>query len=68
MNRVKAKLNQLLHSDAVKRIAHTFWQAAGGALVAGLVTVHSSADVKSVVMVAVAAGLAAVKALVVSRG
>lgn len=53
--------------EGVKRVIHTFYQAAGGVLVSQLVTVHSTSDVKGVVAVAVAAGLAAVKALVVSR-
>ena len=49
----------------MKRVIHTFWQAAGGALVAGLVTVRSTADVKLTVATAVAVGLAAVKAALV---
>jgi hypothetical protein len=51
--------------EGFKRVIHTFWQAAGGALVAGLVTVKSTADVKLTVATAVAVGLAAVKAAVV---
>lgn len=48
---------------------HTAWQAAFGALFAGLVTVKSSADVKATVMVAVATFLAALKAAYLnSRG
>lgn len=67
MQFVKGKLNQLLHNDQVMRVIHTFYQAAAGALVAGLFAAHSTADVKGVLTVAVAAGLAAVKALFVSR-
>lgn len=46
-----------------KRVFHTFWQVAGGVLVQHLLAARSSADVKSAVVVAVASGLAAVKAL-----
>jgi hypothetical protein len=69
-NNMLAKLKNLTYSfwnSEGRRVFHTFWQAAVGALVAGLVTVHSTSDVKAVVMVAVTAGMAAVKALVVSR-
>lgn len=50
-----------------RKVFHTFWQAAGGVLIAGLLAARSSQDVKAVVAVAVAAGLAAVKAAVVAR-
>jgi hypothetical protein len=48
--------------DGIKRVIHTFWQAAGGALFAGLITAKSTADVKLAVGTAVAVGLAAAKA------
>lgn len=53
--------------DGVKRVLHTFWQAAAGVLVAQLLVARSSTDVHAAVIVAVAAGLAAVKALLLSK-
>lgn len=65
MNKLKALWNSL--PEGVKRVLHTFWQAAAGVLFAGLVTVHSTSDAKLVIAGAVATGLAAVKAYLVSR-
>jgi len=65
-NFLKAKLVVLWNGEG-RKVFHTFWQAAIGALVAGLLAAKSTNDVKATVMVAVATGLAAVKALVVSR-
>lgn len=65
---VKGLLRKLYLNDQVRRVFHTFIQAAAGVLVAGLLAAHSTADVKGVLTVAVAAGLAAIKALVVSKG
>lgn len=48
-------------------VLHTAWQAALGALVAGLVTVKSTADVKALVMVVVATFLAALKAAYLAK-
>ena len=67
MNKVKNLVRSLVASDAVRRVLHSFWQAAGGVLLAGVFAAHSSGDVKALVIAACAAGLAAVKALVVSR-
>lgn len=67
MQFVKSVLRAIRHNDLVMRIFHTFWQAVGGALAAGLGTAHSTADVKGVVFVAVTAGLAALKSLVLSK-
>ena len=52
--------------DSLKRVLHTFWQAAGAALLTGFLAAHSSQDVKAVVFTAGATGLAAVKALLLS--
>jgi uncharacterized membrane protein YebE (DUF533 family) len=67
MSKLKGFLKSVLASEAVRRVLHTFWQAAGGALVAGLLAAKSTSDVKLTVATAVAVGLAAVKALLVSR-
>lgn len=50
-----------------RKVFHTFWQAAGGVLIAGLLASRSSADVKLALGAAFAVGLAAVKAALVSR-
>lgn len=42
-------------------VVHTFWQAASGVLVAGLLASKSTSDVKGVIALAVATGLAALK-------
>lgn len=65
MNKVKSMWSRI--PDPVKRVFHTFWQAAGGALVAALLTARSTADVKLAVMGAVAVGLAAVKGMLLSK-
>lgn len=65
MQKLKALVNALIHNDKVMRVVHTFWQAAGGVLIAGLLAAHSSSDIKLSLAAALAAGLAAVKALVV---
>jgi len=57
---LESKLYKLLSAQAP--VLHTAWQAALGALVAGLWTVRSTADVKALVMVVVATFLAALKA------
>lgn len=65
-----AKVKNLVYkfwNSEGRKVLHTFWQAAGGVLIAGLVASRSTADVKLAVAAAVATGLAAVKALVVSR-
>jgi len=67
-NKLKNFVHSLIVSDGFKRALHTFWQAAGGVLLAGVFAAHSTGDVKALVVAAFAAGLAAVKALVVSRG
>lgn len=64
---LKGLVKKLVNNPLVMHVFHTFWQAAAGVLFAGLVTVHSSADAKRVIAVAVATGLAAVKAMVVAR-
>ncbi len=66
MEKLKTKVEALWAKlpDPVKRVFHTFWQAAAGALVAGVLTVHSTADAQLLVATAVAVGLAAVKAYV----
>lgn len=64
--KLKGIVKTLAKNEGVRRVFHTFWQAAGGVLVAGLLTVHSTADVKLLVASSVAVGLAAVKAFVLS--
>lgn len=66
MQKVKDLAYKLWNSEG-RKVFHTFWQAAAGALVSGLFAAKSTQDVKAVVMVAVAAGLAAVKAMAVAR-
>lgn len=65
------KLNAIVHwfttSDSVRRVLHTFWQAAGGLLLSGLLAAHSTTDVKMAVGAALAAGLAAVKAAFLAK-
>jgi hypothetical protein len=67
MNKLKSILKSLWSNDNVRRVVHTAWQAFGGALVAGLLVAHSTADVKLTVASAVAVGLAALKAALVAR-
>lgn len=67
MNRVKQTLlyleSRLMAFLSLQTPAlHTAWQAALGALVAGLWTVKSTNDVKALVMVVVATFLASLKA------
>lgn len=64
MQKVKSLWGQV--PDSVKRVLHTFWQAAGGVLLQQLLVAQGSVDAKAVVMVAGAAGLAAVKGLLLS--
>jgi len=59
---LKSKLSQVLHSDQVRRIWHTAWQAAGSALIVSLLAARSSADVKAALIAAGAVALAALKA------
>lgn len=63
---IKAIATSIWKDDNVRRIVHTFWQAAAGALIAGLTVAQSTSDVKLTVATAVAVGLAAVKGLVLS--
>lgn len=66
---LKSQILKAAHNDAVRRVFHTFWQAAGGVLLAALFAAHSSQDVKLALGAALAAGLAAVKNLYqVKRG
>ena len=53
--------------DLVRRVFPLFCQSVGGVLLSSLLLVHSSQDAKMVVGAALAAGLAAVKALLVSK-
>lgn len=64
----KVVIKSIWNSDSVRRVLHTFWEVAGGALVAGLLTAKSTADVKLAVATAVTVGLAAVKNALVARG
>lgn len=64
---LKELLASVVKNDHVRRVFHTFWQAALGALLAGLVVAKSSHDVKLAVGAAFATGLAAVKALYVAN-
>lgn len=63
-------IDRVLYALLAKQspVLHTAWQAAAGALVAGLVTVRSTADVKALVMVVVATFLAALKAAYLKSG
>lgn len=56
----KSKLRQFILSE--RPVMHTAWEVAAGALVAGLLSVHSTADVKLVLTGAVTSGFAALKA------
>lgn len=67
MRNLKNLAYRLWNSEG-RKVFHTFWQAAGGVLIAGLLASKSTADVKLAVGAAVATGLAAVKALLLSRG
>ena len=67
MNKLKNLVLRLVALDSVRRVLHTFWQVASPILFTQLFMARSSQDVKSAVVVAGAAGLAAVKALVVGR-
>lgn len=51
--------------DGLRRVIHTAWQVAISTLVVNLSLVHSTKDVKSLLVVVGAAVLAAVKAAVV---
>lgn len=63
------KLTNLWNSlpDAVKRVVHTFWQSFLAALLVSVWTVHDVQTAKVALFAAVAAGLSAVKGLVVAR-
>jgi hypothetical protein len=65
MNKLKQLWNAI--PEGVKRVLHTAWQAAGGVLIAHLLVAHSTQDVKASVAVALAAGLAALKAAILMR-
>lgn len=58
----KAEAALFTFLDAQVPALHTAWQVTAGGLVAGLLTVHSTADVKVVVVAFVATFLAALKA------
>lgn len=64
---MKELLKRFINNDYVRRVFHTFWQAAGGMLIAGLLAAHSTQDVKFALGAALAAGLAAIKAMLVSK-
>jgi len=67
MHKIKVLFFSLVSNKFVMAVAHTFWQAAGGVLVASLFAAHSTADVKGAIAVAVATGLAAVKNTYVAK-
>lgn len=67
LRKLKELAKRVWANDNVRRVWHTFWQAAGGVLVAGLLAAHSSADVKAAVFLAATTGFSAVKALYISR-
>lgn len=67
MEKVKLFVLSLVRNDYVRRVFHTFWQAAGGVLLSALVLANSTQDVKLAFAAAFAAGLAAVKALFVAK-
>jgi hypothetical protein len=64
---VKELAKKLWANDFVRRVVHTAWQAAAGVLVSGVLTAHSAADVKALVIVAVAAALSAAKGAIVAK-
>lgn len=63
----KSLLKSVWANDGVRRVVHTFWQAAAGSLVAGLFAAKSTSDVKLTIATSVAVGLAAVKAALLSK-
>lgn len=65
--KVKDLIYKAVHSEGAKRVFHTFWQAAGGVLLSGLLASRSSTDVKLALGAALAAGLAALKAAYLAR-
>lgn len=67
LNGIKSLLRRAYYSDNARRIFHTFYQAAGGVLLAGLIAARSSSDVKLAVAAALTVGLAAVKALFLAK-
>ena len=66
MYKIKPFLKKLIINRKFRAVLHTFWQAAGGVLAVQLFAAHSSADVKAIVVLAVATGLSAVKNSLVS--
>jgi len=63
INSIKGLWNRL--PDGLRRVLHTGWQVAISTLVVNLSMVHSTHDVKALLVVVGAAVLAAVKAAVV---
>jgi hypothetical protein len=67
MQKIKQLVAALWANDFVRRVVHTAWQAAAGVLISGLLAAHSAADVKAVIIVAVAAALSAAKGAIVAK-
>lgn len=63
LNKLKALWRGI--PDGVKRVIHTAWQVAASTLVVNLSMVHSTHDVKALLIIVGAAVLAAVKAAIV---
>lgn len=64
---IKKIYTKVTSNRQLMAVIHTFWQAAGGVLVAGLLAAKSTSDIKGVVALAVATGLAALKNAYVYR-
>lgn len=62
----KNVVKKLLANDKVRRVLHTLYQAAAGALVAHLVVAHNAAGVQAAVTAGVAAAISALKGLLVA--
>lgn len=78
MQFLKSKFKQLVNNDLVRRVFHTFWQAflavfglGSLGIISSVLSTHNFTDAKSaalaLVVAAVAAGIAAVKAVFVAR-
>lgn len=68
LSKLKSVLKSLWANDSVRRVVHTFWQTFVATLAVSAAGAHDLSTAKGAVLAAVAAGFAAAKALLVSRG
>jgi hypothetical protein len=67
MNKLKSIVKSVWANDSVRRVVHTFWQTFVATLVVSAAGAHDLSTAKGAVLAAAAAGLAAVKAVLVAK-